>query len=76
MNEEETIRYLKEIWARKYPYATLTVTHRTVKGKKRLYFKTKGAYKIESGRLIESLFPTVYRYKDDYINLTYHYKTD
>lgn len=75
MNREEDICYLKKIFAERFSYATLTVTTRKVKGKTKMYFKTVGAYKVESGRLIECVFPTAYRYKENYSTLTYHYRT-
>jgi len=76
MSVEEDIGYLKKVFAERFPYATLTVTSRPVKGKMRYYFKTKGAYKVDSGRLIECFFETAYRYKQDLSTLIYHYKTD
>lgn len=76
MSVEEDIAYLKKIFAERFPYATLTITNRTVKGKKRYYFKTKGVYKVDSGRLIECFFESAYRYKQDLLTLTYYYKTD
>jgi hypothetical protein len=77
MSVEEDIVYLKKVFADRFPYATLTVTKRTVKGKLRYYFKTKGAYKVDSGRLIECCIDLpIHRYKQDLSTLTYHYKTD
>ena len=76
MNYEELITHLKKTFVERFPYATLSVSNRTVKGKKRYYFKTVGAYKVESGRLIECHFETAYRYKEDYSTLTYHYRTE
>lgn len=76
MTNKELIEDLKKVFAERFSHATLTVTHRKVKGKTRYYFKTVGVYKVESGRLIECYFPTVYRYKEDYSTLTYHYRTE
>ncbi len=76
MDNAELIEHLKKVFAERFPYATLTVTHRKVKGKTRYYFKTVGAYKVDSGRLIECYFETAYRYREDYSTLTYHYKTE
>lgn len=76
MDVEKEIVHLKETFAKRFPYATLTITSRKIKGKTRLYFKTVGAYKIDSGNLIECYFETAYRYKQDWPNLTYYYKTD
>lgn len=76
MNNEESIAFLKEDFSKRFSHATLTVTHRKVKGKTRYYFKTVGAYKVESGRLIECHFETAYRYREDYSTLTYHYRTE
>jgi len=76
MNMEEHIAHLKKTFAERFSHATLTITHRTVKGKKRYYFKTVGAYKVDSGRLIECYFETAYRYREDLPTLTYHYRTE
>lgn len=76
MNMEEEISHLKKTFAEKYSHATLKITCRKVKGKTRYYFKTVGAYKVESGRLIQCYFETAERYKEDLPTLTYHYKTD
>jgi len=76
MDIEEATAYLHKEFARRFSHATLTITSRTIKGKKRYYFKTVGAYKVESGNLIQCIFETAYRYKEDYSTLTYHYKTD
>ena len=76
MDIKETTAYLHKEFARRFPHATLTITSRTIKGKKRYYFKTVGVYKVESGSLIELFFETAYRYKQDLPTLTYHYKTE
>ena len=76
MNIEEDIEHLKKTFAERFSHATLTITSRKVNGKTRYYFKTVGAYKVESGRLIECYFETAYRYREDLKTLTYHYKTD
>jgi len=75
MDDEENISHLREKFAESFPYATLTITSRTVNGKKRYYFKTVGAYKVDSGRFIECYFEDLERYKQDLPTLTYHYKT-
>jgi len=76
MNDTELIDHLKERFDERYPYATLTVTSRKIKGKVQHYFKTENAYKVESGRLIQCYFLTAYRYKEDFPTLTYHYRTE
>lgn len=76
MDIGEDISYLKEKFAERFPYAKLTVTRRTVKGKTCYYFKTVGAYKVESGRFIQLVFENAERYREDLSTLTYHYKTD
>ena len=76
MNMEEHIAHLKKTFAERFSHATLTITSRTVKGKKRYYFKTVGCYKVDSGRLIECYFETAYRYREDLPTLTYHYRTE
>lgn len=76
MTTEDSIVHLKESFAENFSHATLTVTSRTYNGKKRYYFKTVGAYKVDSGRLIECYFETIYRYRQDLPTLTYHYRTE
>jgi hypothetical protein len=74
--DSERLADLKDGFAERFPYAKLTITRRNINGKTRYYFKTKGAYKVESGHFIELYFETAYRYKEDLSTLTYHYKTD
>ncbi len=76
MNTEDSIAHLKMMFAERFAYATLTITHRKVKGKTQYYFKTVGAYKVDSGRFIQCYFETAYRYKEDFLTLTYHYRTE
>ena len=76
MNEQETIRALKERWAVDYWYATLKFTRRKHQGVIKLYITTKGCYKVDSGRFISLYFPSLYLIKSDYGTLTYTYRTD
>ena len=74
MSYEETVRHLETEFVRRFPHATISVASRTLKGKKYVYVKTVGMYKIESGRLIECFFENIERVHDDYGTLTYKYK--
>jgi len=74
MNEKDSICTLTEQWAVEYSYANLKFFHRKYKGVNTLYITTKGAYKVESGRLISYYFPTEL-IKSDYNTLTYTYRT-
>ena len=76
MNEEDLILELKERWKVEYFYADLKFFHRKYRGERTLYITTKGAYKVESGRLISLYFPTTTRIKGDYGTLTYTYRND
>ena len=74
MNYEETVCRLKEEFARRFSHAEITISSRMVNGKKRVYVKTVGAYKVESGRLIECHFEDIERVYEDYNTLTYKYR--
>ena len=76
MSYEETVRYLESEFMRRFPHATIKVTSRTLKGKKYVYIKTVGMYKVESGRMIECFFENIERVYEDYSTLTYKYKGD
>lgn len=75
MKTEDSIEHLKKSFAKSFSHATLTITTRTVKGKKHYYLKTVGAYKVDSGRLLELYFDPLERYREDWPTLTYHYRT-
>ena len=75
MNEQDSIRELEKHWAVEYWFASLKFTHRKHKGVSKLYITTKGAYKVESGRLISYYFP-IELIKSDYSTLTYTYRTE
>lgn len=74
MSYEENVSGLEKEFARRFSHAQIIITSRTIKGTKRIYIKTVGAYKVESGRLVEIFFPSVYRWYGDYSTLTYKYK--
>jgi hypothetical protein len=74
MSYEDEVRDLKAEFAKRYPHATIKVTSRTIKGKKFVYIKTVGMYKVESGRTIECFFEDIERVYEDYSTLTYKYK--
>ena len=76
MTEKDAIRELEKQWAVAYWYASLKFFHRKYKGVNTLYITTKGAYKVESGRLISYYFSNIYRIKEDYSTLTYTYRCD
>lgn len=76
MKPEESIADLKKEFAKRFSHATLTITIRIVKGKKCYYFKTVGAYKVDSGRLLECYFDPLDRYREDYNTLTYYYRAE
>jgi hypothetical protein len=73
MNEQDSIRELEKRWAVEYWFASLKFYHRKYKGVNTLYITTKGAYKVESGRLISFYFP-IDLIKSDYSTLTYTYR--
>lgn len=75
MNEKDSICTLTEQWAVEYWYASLKFLHRKYKGVNTLYITTKGAYKVESGRLISYYFP-INLIKSDYSTLTYTYRVE
>lgn len=74
MTYEDTVRHLEAEFMRRFSHAEITVTSRTIKGKKFVYVKTVGMYKVESGRLIECFFENIERVYEDYSTLTYKYK--
>lgn len=74
MSYEEDVGRLEQEFALRFFRAQITIRSRTIKGTKRIYVTTVGAYKVESGRLIELFFPSVYLYSSDYSTLTYKYK--
>ena len=76
MNEKDLICALTEQWAVEYSYASLKFFHRKYKGVNTLYITTKGAYKVESGRLISYYFYSTDRIKEDYSTLTYTYRIE
>lgn len=70
MKHEEDICYLKEVFAERFSYATLTITKR----KTRIYFKTVGCHKIEGRHLIECIIGDVEIMSEDLKTLTYKYR--
>jgi len=74
MSYEEDVSGLEKVFAERFSHAQITITSRMVKGKKRVYVKTVGAYKVSSGRLIECFFNDIERVSGDYSTLTYKYK--
>lgn len=74
MKHKETIRDLKKMFAEQFSYAELIIHTRKAKGKTFIYFKTIGAYKVDSHRLIEHYFDDVERVSEDLKTLTYKYR--
>ena len=74
MKHKETIRDLKEIFTEQYSYAELIIHTRKSKGKTFIYFKTIGAHKVDSRRLIECFFADIELMTADLKTLTYKYR--
>ena len=75
MNLTDTkLERLKEDFAKQYPYGKLIIQRRKYNGRRHLYFKTVGCYKVESGRLISLYFPRIELISADYAKLTYVYR--
>ena len=74
MKREEDICFLKQTFAERFSYATLTITTRKVKGTTFIYLKTVGCYKVDSRRLIECIIGDVEGVSEDLNTLTYKYK--
>ena len=76
MNEQDSIHELEKRWAVEYWYASLKFAHRKHQGAMKLYITTKGAYKVESGRLISLYIDHIELIKSDYSTLTYTYRVE
>lgn len=72
MTQEADILALKETFADRLPFAKLVVTRRNGK----IYFRTRGCYKVEGWQVIELYFPDIELINCDYPKLKYSYRYD